>query len=79
MDFNFVVVNSTKESKMYTIISETEFFPGTTRRRIYVFDDNGDYIMTSEPLYEIDVGDDGEEEEDDGLSSPSKRTRVEHE
>lgn len=40
--------------------SETEFMPGTTRRRIYLYEDNGDVVMTYEPLYEDDKEDDSE-------------------
>lgn len=41
--------------------SKTEYLAGTKRRRIYMYEDDGDVIMTDEPVYEVE----DEDEEDD--------------
>ncbi len=40
--------------RMNRIYSENDFKPGTTLRRVYYIDDDGDTVMTDEPIYEED-------------------------
>lgn len=37
---------------MIKILSETECLPGTERRKIYLYDESGDAIMTDGEIYE---------------------------
>lgn len=48
---------------MYLVYSKTEFKPGTDLARVYMYDNDGDIIMTVEPMYEDDFYD---EESDAG-------------
>ena len=53
---------------MKIVYSNCEFKPGTLLRRIYLYEDDGDVIMTDGPVYEDDDSDkhrDGPAEEDD--------------
>lgn len=56
---------------MKIVYSNNEFKPGTLLRRIYMYDDDGDLIMTNERLYEsppqkmVEVWEPEEEEEYD--------------
>ena len=39
-------------------VSQNEFRPGTTVHRVYLYEDDGDVIMTDIPMYEDDIEDD---------------------
>lgn len=39
---------------MKFVYLNNEFKPGTTRRRVYLYDEDGDAIMTEGPVYEED-------------------------
>jgi len=42
---------------------ENDFKPGTTYRRVFLYYDNGDAIMTDGDIYEDDFPDEDEDEE----------------
>jgi len=50
---------------MLIVYSNSEFKEGTDIRRIYFYDDDGDIIMTDEPVYEDEEYEEEEEEENE--------------
>jgi hypothetical protein len=55
---DFLNINVCSSKKMKIEFSQTEFRPGTTVRRVYLYEDDGDVIMTDDPIYEDELEDD---------------------
>ena len=49
---------------------ENDFKPGTTYRRVFLYYDNGDAIMTDGEIYEDDFPDEDDEELEEDYEGP---------
>lgn len=54
----FLISKTIEFNEMRIEISNTEFRPGTTVRRVYLYEDDGDVVMTDAPVYEDEIEDD---------------------
>lgn len=66
---NFMVTVN-RYSRMLIEYIDNEFKEGTNFRRIILYEDNDDVIMTWEPMYECDVEVDDEDDADGDYDGP---------